>query len=138
MARPFAGRVGAESPELLKVFQSVEASLKRAPGAGDPADVRRSAEFHALHMHRVRAAGGLVSNREGEVSCSTCHQSFTPIDRETPRTTCAACHNGDRGGKFQDVLGADRPNCISCHVQHPLGRREWGRRMLAGADAEKR
>jgi hypothetical protein len=119
-----------KSPELRKVVESFEPSLKRAPGGGDPADVRRSAEFHALHMHRVKAAAGLASNRDGEVSCSTCHQSFTPIDRETPRTTCAECHNGDRGGKFQNVLTADRPNCISCHVQHPQGRREWGRQML--------
>jgi len=121
---------GQKSPELSKVVQSIEASLKRAPGGSDPADVRRSAEFHALHMHRVRAPAGLASNREGEVSCSTCHQSFTPIDRETPRTTCAACHNGDRNGKFHNVLAADRPNCVSCHVQHPQGRREWGRQML--------
>jgi hypothetical protein len=118
-------------PEDLRgIVRRVEAGLRQSAGR-DPRDVRRSAEFHALHLHRVRAAGGLASNREGEVSCSTCHQSFSPIDRETPRTTCAACHNGDRGGKFERVLAPDKPNCISCHVQHPQSRREWGHRLLA-------
>jgi hypothetical protein len=79
----------------------------------------------------VKAPAGLASNADGELSCSTCHQSFSPLDRETPRTTCAACHDGDRGGKFERVLAADQPNCISCHVQHPRGRRTWGRSLLA-------
>ena len=70
------------------------------------------------------------------MSCSSCHRAFSPIDRETPRTTCGACHNGDRGGKFEAVLAADRPNCISCHVQHVEGRRSWGRSMLAAAAEE--
>lgn len=120
-----------KSPEARKIVESVEASLKRTPGERDPADVRRSAEFHALHMHRVKATAGLASNAEGELSCSTCHQSFSPIDRDTPRTTCAACHHGDRGGKFERVLAPDKPNCISCHVQHPQSRRGWGRQLLA-------
>jgi hypothetical protein len=72
----------------------------------------------------------LPSNREGEMSCSSCHKSFSPIDRETPRETCGTCHNGDRGGKFEKVLDAGRPNCISCHVQHLYARREWGRALL--------
>ena len=122
---------GQKSPEARKIVESVEASLKRTPGERDAGEVRRSAEFHALHMHRVRATAGLASNAEGEVSCSTCHQSFSPIDRDTPRTTCAACHNGDRGGNFERVLAPDKPNCISCHVQHPQSRREWGQQLLA-------
>ena len=117
---------------VQKLVQSVRGALLVGPAAAgrDPDDVRRSAEFHALHLHRVKAVGGLPSNREGEMSCSSCHKTFSPIDRETPRQTCATCHNGDRGGKFEKVLASDRPNCISCHVQHPLARREWGRALL--------
>jgi hypothetical protein len=117
--------------EMREIIAGVEESLKRAPAAGrDASDVRRSAVFHALHLHRVKAVGDLVSVG-GEVSCSSCHQSFSPIDRETPRTTCGTCHNGDPGGKFEKVLAADRPNCVSCHVQHPKGRRTWGTSLLA-------
>jgi hypothetical protein len=96
----------------------------------NPDDLRRSAEFHSLHIHRVKAAGGLLGNKEGEMSCDSCHKNFNPIDRETPRQTCGICHNGDRGGKFEQVLANDKPNCVSCHVQHIQARREWGRALL--------
>jgi FHA domain/Class III cytochrome C family len=119
--------------ELRQAAAKFEESLKRPQAAGgrDPEDARRSGEFHTLHLYRVKAPEGFESNSEGRMSCSSCHQSFAPVDRATPRTTCAACHNGDRGGKFEKVLGADRPNCISCHVQHTKGRREWGASLLA-------
>lgn len=88
----------------------------------------RAAEFHALHAHRVRAIGGLPANDSGELSCSSCHKiQFGPnLDRETPRTTCVACHNGkiDRQTK-NVVIGADQPNCNSCHIQHRLDKRHW-------------
>ena len=123
---------GQKPAEVREMVARVEAGLAQsAPGERDPADIRRSAEFHALHLHRVKAAPGLVANADGELSCSTCHQTFSPFDRQTPQTTCAACHNGDRGGKFERVLAADQPNCISCHVQHPRGSRTWGRSLLA-------
>jgi hypothetical protein len=122
-----------QKPEALRRSSArLLESLRRAPSAGgrDAEDVRRSAEFHTIHLYRVKAPEGFGSNAEGEMSCSSCHQSFAPIDRATPRTTCAACHDGDRGGKFERVLGADRPNCISCHVQHTRARREWGASLL--------
>ena len=121
-----------KSAALRKLVQTVRGSLLVGPGSADrdPDDLRRSAEFHSLHIHRVKAVGGLPGNKDGEVSCSSCHKSFNPPDRETPRQTCATCHNGDRGGKFERILAADRPNCISCHVQHPQARREWGRALL--------
>jgi hypothetical protein len=118
-----------KSASVQKIVQSVRGALVTGPGR-DPDDVRRSAEFHALHIHRVKAVGGLLANRDGEMSCSSCHKSLSPVDRETPRATCGTCHNGDRGGKFEKVLAADRPNCISCHVQHLQARREWGRALL--------
>jgi pSer/pThr/pTyr-binding forkhead associated (FHA) protein len=123
----------AQKPAALRrLVQAARGSPPAGPGpAGrDPEDLRRSAEFHSLHVHRVKAVGGLPANRDGELSCSSCHDTFDPPDRETPRRTCAVCHNGDRGGKFERVLAADRPNCVSCHVQHPRARREWGRALL--------
>ncbi len=130
---------GQKPAAVQKLVQSVRGALLVGPGSAnrDPDDLRRSAEFHALHLHRVKAVGGLPANREGEMSCSSCHKTFNPIDRETPHQTCALCHNGDRGGKFERVLPPDRPNCISCHVQHLQARREWGRALLNDLSAAK-
>jgi hypothetical protein len=122
-----------KSAALRKLVQTVRTSLLVGPDAQnrDADDLRRSAEFHALHIHRVKVVEGVSGgNKDGEMSCSSCHKSFSPLDRETPRQTCAVCHDGDRGGKFERVLAPDRPNCISCHVQHPQARREWGRALL--------
>ncbi len=106
-------------------------ALARWPAADENA--RRSAQFHALHLHRVRAVAGLAGNEAGEVSCSTCHATIFPaVDRETPRTTCAACHSGDVDARLaQGVVPAGAPNCTSCHVQHPKGRRLWGTSLIA-------
>lgn len=68
----------------------------------------RSNQFHALHDQRVKVVGGIKGNAEGRLSCNSCHLTFDPIDRTTPRTTCAACHSTASG----------KPNCTSCHVQH--------------------
>jgi pSer/pThr/pTyr-binding forkhead associated (FHA) protein len=121
-----------KTPELQRIIDNVRSQLVPDNSGRDPDDVRRSAEFHALHIHRVKAVGGLPGNRDGELSCSSCHKFFSPVnvDRDTPRQTCATCHDGDRGGKFERVLAADKPNCISCHVQHLEARREWGRALL--------
>ena len=67
----------------------------------------RSNQFHALHDQRVKLVPGLKGNAEGRLSCNSCHNSFDPLDRETPRTTCAACH-----------VKNNQPDCTSCHVQH--------------------
>jgi hypothetical protein len=79
----------------------------------------RSNQFHALHDQRVKMAPGMKGNDEGRLSCSSCHNSFDPIDRLTPKTTCANCHavNG-------------QPNCTSCHVQHILSTRRWATSLL--------
>jgi FHA domain-containing protein len=79
----------------------------------------RSNQFHALHDQRVKIAPGMKGNDEGRLSCSSCHNSFQPIDRVTPRTTCAACHVND-----------GKPNCTSCHVQHILDARRWSAAYL--------
>jgi hypothetical protein len=83
----------------------------------------RSKQFHALHTERVRLVPGLAGNTEGRMSCSTCHKSFDPIDRDTPRTTCGSCHNGKLGN-------SSAPNCTSCHVQHLQDQRRWGKQLL--------
>ncbi|HEX8706955.1 MAG TPA: FHA domain-containing protein [Pyrinomonadaceae bacterium] len=86
----------------------------------------RSKQFHALHLYRVRAVPGIEGVRDEDskehlkvLSCSSCHKSFAPIDRETPRTTCLKCHNGQFFERdFGPVSQAPSMSCISCHVQH--------------------
>jgi len=86
--------------------------------ATDTDDKWRSNQFHALHDQRVRIAPGMKGNSEGKLSCSSCHNSFDPPDRLTPRTTCANCHMTD-----------GKPNCTSCHVQHIIDPRRWNASM---------
>jgi hypothetical protein len=101
------------------------------PGTGE--NERRSAQFHALHLYRVRTTGNLTGNTDGEVSCSTCHKSYgATLDRETPRTTCAACHNGKTDAQTgRALLTAEMPNCTSCHVQHVRDTRHWNPSLLS-------
>ena len=94
----------------------------------------RSKQFHALHIYRVRTAAGMKGNEEGQLSCSSCHKSLNPLDRETPQTTCAACHNGSVQSKTKRVLiPADKPNCYSCHVEHVKDKQHWNPSLLAQA-----
>ena len=106
------------------------------PVAAADEDGRRSAQFHALHLDRVRATGGLEAAEGGVVSCSTCHKSFgAALDRETPRTTCASCHSGKTDAQTgRALLAADQANCTSCHVQHVLDKRHWNPSLLAARD----
>jgi len=103
---------------------------KRWPNATEKQ--KRFAQFHALHVYRVRSVGGLAGNSEGEISCSSCHSSFgARFDRATPRQKCAICHNGKIDEQTNRVLIAmDQPNCASCHVQHVLDQRHWNRSLL--------
>lgn len=95
-------------------------ALRRLPVVRLPSDSDqkwRSNQFHALHDQRVKVVAGIKGNAEGRLSCNSCHNSFDPIDREMPRTTCAACHNKENG----------QPNCSSCHVQHIVDKRRWSK-----------
>jgi hypothetical protein len=96
-------------------------------------NARRSLQFHALHLHRVRAVAGLKANEAGEMTCSSCHKSLgASLDRQTPRTTCAACHDGLKDeATGRAIIPADAPNCTSCHVQHADDPRRWGKSLLA-------
>lgn len=112
----------AERKEILK--------LERLPS--DSEDQWRSKQFHALHLYRVKAVSGLPADRNGDLSCSSCHNSYSPPDLTTPRTTCAKCHNGQtdpRAGR--QVVASDKPNCTSCHVQHIKDKRHWNPGLLA-------
>lgn len=86
----------------------------------------RNKQFHALHIYRVRAVASIEGIKDEDagngmrvISCSSCHRSFTPIDRETPRTTCIRCHNGQIfEPTSRSVRAASAISCTSCHVQH--------------------
>ena len=111
-----------------------EWALKQIAVTRLPSDTEekwRSKQFHALHVQRVRAQG-LQGNREGELSCSSCHKTFNPIDRETPRTTCGTCHNGRLElGTSRVLIANDKPNCTSCHAQHIKEKRHWNPSLMA-------
>ena len=90
---------------------------------------RRSREFHVIHVGRLIAPAGMKADPNGRVSCSSCHDSFDPVDVETPRQTCAACHSAETEG---------RVNCVSCHVQHPFSENRWSEFLGDEAIAHRR
>ncbi len=109
-----------------------KATLKLERLPTDNEDQWRSKQFHAVHLYRVRAVAGLRSNKDGGLSCSSCHAMRDPIDLATPRTTCAKCHNGQRDARAgHQVIASDKPNCTSCHVQHPKDKRHWNPGLLS-------
>jgi len=111
-------------------WQLKQTSIVRPPTATD--DEWRRDQFHALHVQRVSSKPGEKGNLEGELSCSSCHESYNPIDRETPRTACGGCHNGYvEPTTNRALIAADKPNCISCHVQHVKSKKHWNRSLLA-------
>lgn len=87
----------------------------------------RNAQFHAIHLYRVRVIPAIAGIEEmqavnEELSCRSCHKSGymgVNVDRAYPRTTCKWCHNDQ---VFNDSLrsftGVDTPSCTSCHIQH--------------------
>lgn len=104
--------------------------IRRLPTESD--DQWRSRQFHALHVQRVRSGPGMRGNVQSELSCSSCHTSFNPIDRTTPKTTCGECHNGRvEQGSNRVLIAKDKPNCTSCHVQHVKDSKHWNPSLLA-------
>lgn len=118
-----------------KGLDSSEWALKQLSVTRLPAETEEqwsSKQFHALHVGRVRTVANLAGDNSGRLSCSSCHKSFNPIDRETPRQTCAGCHNGRvETGTRRVVIAADKPDCTSCHVQHVKDPRHWNPSLLA-------
>ena len=89
----------------------------------------------ALHHTGHGRSGGATAEPH---SCSSCHQRFGgKFDRDTPRQTCAKCHNGYPQGAEKSFVNADRPNCVSCHVQHYYDNYRWGD-LLTQSAKEKR
>lgn len=87
---------------------------------------RLSRHFHTIHVARLKAPSGVKGDSRGLVSCSSCHKSFDPVDRTTPRETCAVCHTTPEGAEGRDTrFGLGAANCISCHVQHPYSALRW-------------
>ncbi len=100
---------------------------------------RLSRHFHAIHVARLNAPAGVKGDGKGLVSCSTCHNSFDPIDRVTPRQTCAACHTTAAADSSRDQrFGVVSANCISCHVQHPYSTGRWSEFLTADALQRRR
>ncbi|MBK7391693.1 MAG: FHA domain-containing protein [Chloracidobacterium sp.] len=98
-----------------------------SPATGDKDEqAKLSRHFHSVHVARLIAPSGVAADKFGLVSCSSCHKSFTPIDRTTPRQTCAACHTTREGETNRDQRFAlGQTNCISCHVQHAYSGKRW-------------
>jgi hypothetical protein len=99
----------------------------------------RRVQFHAIHLYRVKATGGIKGIKDGSLSCLSCHQDYgEKFDRETPREICGVCHNGyvDEQTKLT-VIDAGKPNCTSCHVQHLYDAYRWGD-LLTESAHEKR
>ena len=117
---------GLDTEELLQ--RKTPLQLERLPG--DSEDQWRSKQFHAVHLYRVKAVGGLPGNKQGELSCSSCHNALN--DLVTPRSTCGKCHNGQTDPRAgHQVIATDKPNCTSCHIQHRLDKRHWNPSLLA-------
>lgn len=90
----------------------------------------RNLQFHKLHIYRVRTVASIqgikdlegledAGNGEKVLSCSSCHKSFVPIDRKTPRSTCIRCHNAEIfEPRPREVRATSVISCTSCHIQH--------------------
>ena len=122
-----------------KAVNDEEWELKKIPIVRLPTDDDakwKSKQFHALHSERVKVVPGIQGNALGQLSCSSCHKSFDPIDRTTPRSTCGTCHNGLlESGTKRVLISSDKPNCTSCHVQHIKDKRRWGDQFLNATHA---
>ena len=111
------------------VYSEVAAAIPEigSSATGDPDEQSKlSRQFHTIHVARLKAPPGVAADSRGLVTCSSCHKSFDPVDRVTPRETCAACHTSSPTSASSDTrFAAGSINCISCHVQHPFSTRRW-------------
>ena len=111
------------------VYSEVAAAIPEigSSATGDPNEqAKLSRQFHTIHVARLKAPPGVTGDARGLVTCSSCHRSFDPVDRVTPRETCAACHTSTETSASRDPrFIAGSVNCISCHVQHPFSAGRW-------------
>ena len=124
------------------VYREVAAAIPEIGNSatGDPDEqAKLSRQFHTIHVARLKAPPGVAGDSQGLVTCSSCHKSFDPVDRVTPRQTCAACHTSSETAASQDprfVKGS--VNCISCHVQHPFSTGRWNEFLTEDAAQRRR
>lgn len=112
--------------EELEAKPEIAALLKKNRANPSETQQWRNAQFHAIHVHRVRVVPGIsgiedVDSGNQVMSCSSCHQTGymgANVDRGYPRTTCARCHNTQVFDKNKAPKGIGTPSCTSCHVQH--------------------
>ena len=107
---------------------------------GDPDEqAKLSRQFHTIHVGRLKAPSGVAGDSRGLVTCSSCHQTFNPVDRVKPRETCAACHTSSSTSAAKDPrFVAGSVNCISCHVQHPFSSGRWNEFLTEDAAQRRR
>jgi hypothetical protein len=118
--------------EIAETMPTVNASRVK----DETEQMHRSRQFHALHLFRLTPAEGMRSDKSNRVSCSSCHNSFDPVDRVTPYETCATCHNGLKDQKTgRLIINEDKANCVSCHVQHPYSQNRWNNFLTNEAKA---
>lgn len=134
---PMSGDQWTWQGVYAEVAEAVPEITGTATGDKDE-QAKRSRHFHAIHVSRLTVPQGLKGDAAGLVSCSTCHKSFEPIDRITPRETCASCHMNQPGSEGRDNrFPVGEANCISCHVQHPFSGNRW-REFLSDEAFERR
>lgn len=151
VATPHGGTLGypvRNNEWVWKGLDAEELALKpevaRLRRPTDTEQQWRNKQFHALHIYRVRAVASIEGIKDEDagdgmrvISCSSCHRSFSPIDRETPRTTCIRCHNGQIFEPTTRSIGsAANISCTSCHVQH-IRDTHWRPALFAEAPLPK-
>ena len=112
--------------EELEANPEIAALLKKNRANSSEIQQWRNAQFHAIHVHRVRVVPGIsgiedIDTTNQVMSCSSCHKTGymgRNVDRSYPRTTCARCHNAQVFDKNKGPTGIETPSCTSCHVQH--------------------
>lgn len=130
---PIVGGVWKWKGVYREVADAIPEINNSATGDKDE-QARLSRHFHTIHVARLKTPASLKGDSKGLVSCSTCHNSFDPIDRTTPKQTCAACHTTSPDAKDRDQrFGAVAANCISCHVQHPYSGGRWSEFLTTDA-----
>ena len=123
---------GLDSEELEAKPEMVALLNRNRANSGDT-QRRRNAQFHAIHVQRVRVVGGIngiedVDTGDQVLSCSSCHKTGymgANVDRNYPRKTCARCHNTQTFEKTSASKGIETPSCTSCHIQH-IKDKTWG------------
>ena len=123
-----------------------EEALRSKPDIADrrlPDDTDRqwrSKMFHAIHLYRIKTVQNIRGIEDGVLSCSSCHNSFgDQLDRKTPGQLCSKCHvEYIVGVAGQSEVAVQKPNCVSCHVQHYFDVYRWGDLLTESAQSKRK